>query len=552
VTRRRPSRLRLVLTGLGIAVLVLTARVRPRAQSAVATPSPLTAGSLVLLANQPGVDMTGVLKNALTDPDPAIRIVAARQVGVLRTTALEDELAHALDVEPNARVSGEQVRSLLLLDDAQAMVVVDRYLPHASVPGALAYAWWLVRTHPDRVTDAVPALTTALGHQAYRLLPALHADASLKPASAPQMFASYVRAVTMPAAENAIWNNLGDWPYDPAFFHAALISDRAAVREAAVWRIVAWLANGYQVDEDVLQAALPDTKAANANTPTWEQFGREVIHRETRGAITTDRSAWLKTAAAAHQAEARVLGSLTSVTAAEREALRAALGNTFHTSPPVSRHPMRTSDAPAQTPMRTLPVLWPGLLTSVFDAAGCQTTKKRQYEALPVTYRPDGRINSLVTARGTKPTPCTTAAMALARLLLAAADESVMPAAQQIVLVPTEKDVVACVDQPDVDVPGPGDVTVPPVNVSPAVEQTVRPVYPEGPRQPGTEFDSWMVATIARTGCVRAISITRSPGAAFDLNAIDATLHWRFKPFVVGQASREVIVTVVQEFITRK
>jgi hypothetical protein len=511
----------------------------------------LTAARLVLLASAPGVSMT-MLRGALTHPDPAVRIVAARLVGVLKTTALEDELANALDAEPNARVSGEQVRSLLLLDDATATAAVERYLPHASVPGALAYAWWLVRMHPDRLAGVVPPLTKTMGHQAYRLLPVLHAAAFVEPAVARQMFVSYLHAITDPAAQNAIWNDVGAWPYDAALFHAALTSDRTAIREVAVWRIVGWLADGSQVDEDVLQDARPETNVVDANTPTWEQFGREIIARETRGAITPDRSVWLKTAAEAHRDEARVLGRLTSVTAPERDALHAALGSTFHTSPPVPRHPMLTSDPPAQAPMRTLPVLWPGLLTNVFDAAGCRTTTRHQYESIAATYGPDGRLNSVAIGRDTKSTPCTTAAIALVRLLVAAPGELVVPDTPQHVLVPIEKDVVACVDQMDVDVLAPNDVTVPPVNLSPAVDQMVRPVYPEGQRRRRTELDSWMHATVARTGCVRAISITRSAGAAFDANAIDATLHWRFKPFVVGEASREVIVTVVQEFLPGK
>ncbi|HWB17750.1 MAG TPA: energy transducer TonB [Vicinamibacterales bacterium] len=551
VTARRPSRLRLALLGLGAAMLVVTVAASPRAQSAAATPSPLTAGSLVLLANQPGVDMTGVLRNALTNPDPAIRVVAARVTGVLHIVDLAPDIERALTAETNAQVSGEQVRSLLLLDEPAATSAVERYLPQASVPGALAYSWWLARAHPDQMPDVIPMLADAMGHQAYRLLPVLRADARRVPALASQMFASYVRNITMPAARNAIWDYLGTEPSDTAFFRAALTSDREGVREAAVWRLIEWLAQGTQIDDDLVGAALSDPGVVTVGALTWEQFGREIIDRETRGTITPDRSAWLKTTAAAHQAEARPLGRLPRVTAAERDALRAALGSTFRTSPPVARQPM-TPRPSVQTPMRTLPVLWPGLLTSVFEAAGCRTTKRHQYESMTVSYRPDGRINSLVTAPDTTPTPCATAAAALAHLLLADPEISVATDAPQTVLVPIQKDVVACVDRPAVDVPAPNDVTVPPVNLSPAVDQMVRPVYPEGQRRRRTELDSWMHATVARTGCVRAISITRSAGAAFDANAIDATLHWRFKPFVVGEASREVIVTVVQEFLPGK
>jgi TonB family protein len=171
---------------------------------------------------------------------------------------------------------------------------------------------------------------------------------------------------------------------------------------------------------------------------------------------------------------------------------------------------------------------------------------------MTVSYRPDGRINSLVTAPDTTPTPCATAATALAHLLLADPEISVATDAPQTVLVPIQKDVVACVDRPAVDVPAPRDVTVPPVNVSPSVEQRVRPNYSDQARRNGIQGDVWMNATLGRTGCVQRVSITRTLDAGLDLNALDAAIHWRFHPFVVGAQPREVPVTIVLEFRLRK
>jgi TonB family protein len=541
-----------VLLSLGVVALSLLAHARPLAQAAATNSPPLTAATLVLLADQPGADMTGVLRDALTDPDPAIRIVAARLTGVMRRSDLAPDLERALTAETDARISGEQVRSLLLLDEPAATSAVEQYVPHASVPGALAYAWWLVRAHPERMPDVVPTLANAMGHQLYRLLPVLYADARRAPAIAPRMFTSYVHDITAPAARSAIWNDLRTLHFDASFFRAALTSDRAAVREAAVWRLIDWLSDGTQLGDDVIQAAQSAPGAVTVSALTWEQFGREIVGREARSAVTPDRSAWLKAAAAAHQAEALLLGRLGSVTPAERDALRGALGAAFQTSPPAARRPMATSDAWVQTPMRTLPVLWPDLVTSVFKAAGCRTTKKHQYESVSVSYRPDGRINTLVTARDGKSTPCATAATALVRLLVADPEEPFAADVPQTILVPLQKDVVACMDQPDVDAPSPRDVTVPPVNRSPTVEQQVRPNYTDQARRDGVEGDVWMNATIGRTGCVPRVSIARTLDAGLDLNALDAAIHWRFNPFVVNGQPREVPVTIVLEFRLRK
>jgi TonB family protein len=552
VTRRRPFRLRLVLITAGLAPLLLTVAANAHAQPAAATPSSPSAASLVLLASRPGADLTGALKEALTRPDPGVRAVAARLVGALRLFGLSSDLAQALIEETNPQVSGEQVRSLLLLEDPAAVATVESYVPHASVPGALAYARWLARVHPERMLDVVPTLADAMGHQAYRLLPVLLAITRQAPELAPRLFAQYVHDITAPAARSALWNPIVlSYAYDPAFFHAALTSDREPVREAAVWRLVDWLADGAQPDDDVVATALSGPGLVTVGTLTWEQYGREIIARETRGTVAPDRSAWLKTAAAAHPDEARLLGRLPATTDAERDALRSALGSTFRTSPPVPRTPMTPSAPPAQPSVRTLPALWPGLVTSVFEAAGCRTTGRHRYEAVTVSYRADGRLDSLATANDDTGA-CTTAAAALVRLVLADPHVPVAPGVPQTVLVPIQKDVVACLDQPDVDVPAPRDVTVRPVDSSPTMKRPVRPDYTNEARDKGVQGDVWLDVMIGRTGCVQQASITRTLDAGLDLKALDAAMHWRFNPLVIDGRPREVRAIMVLEFRLRK
>jgi TonB family protein len=45
--------------------------------------------------------------------------------------------------------------------------------------------------------------------------------------------------------------------------------------------------------------------------------------------------------------------------------------------------------------------------------------------------------------------------------------------------------------------------------------------------------------------------VTRPLDAGLDRNALDAAIHWRFKPFVVDGQPREVRVTIVLEFRLR-
>jgi hypothetical protein len=105
-----------------------------------------------------------------------------------------------------------------------------------------------------------------------------------------------------------------------------------------VWEVIASLSSGSDVSASVLEAAAAEAPTTNAgHAISWEQYGREIIRRETEQQATPDRAEWLRTEAARHPLEARALGALGTVTPPERVALETALGSTFHVSKPRPR-----------------------------------------------------------------------------------------------------------------------------------------------------------------------------------------------------------------------
>jgi TonB family protein len=545
VTRRWPSRLRLASSLLAAVLTCLSAT--PSAQSE-APDAPTAAAQLVLRTNDAGIDMTTALRTALTDPAPAVRFVAARLASVLRVRGLDDDLTRALTAETNAQVASEDVRALLLLDTPAATAFVQQYVRHAKVPATLAYAWWLARMHPERMPDELASLVGAMHHQAYWLVAPMNMAGAGAPALALRLSEGYVRTVSPEAWWTVLHFANGGVP-SAELQRAALRAPRDDIRARAVWDVIAALSSGSGVPADVLEAAVAEAPTTNAGHPiSWEQYGREIIRRETEEQVTPDRAEWLRTEAARHPREARALGALGTVTRPERVALEAVLGSAFHVSKPKPRTAPTPPEAPAMTPMRTYLVPWPGLLAAVFDAAGCRITKPHHYEGMDVTYRADGRPDSVVVHRGAQPTTCDAAATALSHLLLAAPDEPITRGMPQTILIPTEKAVVACVDRPDVIDLDPDTIMPIATTVSFELKRHDKAVFPPSERKAHRSGEPHLGTVISPTGCIESAFITDSAGPAFDLNALDATMHWYFSPYIVDGVPRPLPMDMTMTF----
>jgi protein TonB len=137
--------------------------------SAHSQPAARSLGATVLLANAGDHAADAALRESLSDPDPRVRIVAARAIGAVPHPELSKEIAGALAREQDPAVAGELARDLLYLGGAGA---IEAALEHARRFGpdiAPPVAEWLGRIQPERLVALLPELTRLAGPRIDRM-----------------------------------------------------------------------------------------------------------------------------------------------------------------------------------------------------------------------------------------------------------------------------------------------------------------------------------------------------------------------------------------------
>ena len=281
-------------------------------QDAAAQPAtPLTAASVALLANNFDAPAIETVRTAISSADPSVRAVAARLAGVMGTVALTGTIWSALEREQDQVVAAEFARALLYLRGAAGAELVESRLDRSSKI-AVVYAEWLARMQPERLATQLPTLSARLGEDRSKLNPLVRRGLERRPESSEQLLRAWLGATT-PKVWGSFLQELsmdGKRPGEDKVLIEALSSQDPAIRENTVWALVIRLAQDQGVPPAVLDAALPAAgQAAVADTasPTWEQFGREVIARRHARKRTPDRAAFLKTEAPTHVRDSRAL-----------------------------------------------------------------------------------------------------------------------------------------------------------------------------------------------------------------------------------------------------
>jgi len=136
----------------------------PAAEALARSISPGSVALLVPYASQPAV--VERLKQALADPRPEVRAVAARIAFTTRHQALAPALAAALEKEQNPVAGAEIVRALALIRGAAADAAVRAALTRFDSRATLAWAETLVRVRPADLWPQLADLpnATVLGH----------------------------------------------------------------------------------------------------------------------------------------------------------------------------------------------------------------------------------------------------------------------------------------------------------------------------------------------------------------------------------------------------
>lgn len=510
---------------------------------------PLTPGALAIQAATRGPLPDTVLRAALVDTRPEMRLTAARIVGVTHAVAFTANLVEALQQETEIDTAVEQMRSLLLLRTRESVAAAESYARRAQGKPLHAVASWLARTAPaefaDRLADFASldrpgtVLDMASRHWPAERQALIRTWLSRVPAHWPHLLPHLIRMDTAEA----------DLPVVLEALRAA--DDRT--REATVWFVVSRMADKVAVPNALLEAVATYDAVAPGSLPTWEMVGRELVARWHRKADTPDRAAYFASHPPSHPRDIRSLYGIGVLTGAETDVLRRRLGDDFRERP----LPIRPG-APAwsSTPMmRTSPALYPGFLGSLLSASQCAPAANQAYVAVNLTYSADGRP----TRADLEPTSqgCRAALAGLVQVTIADDTYPVRDGTTEWMVLLLEPDAVACADA--ADAPEERDPSTIRSFAAPRRTKTVQPSFPKAEAAARASGSVVVEGILSRTGCLRTAAVPRSTGTytfrdtrtVFALAALRAVVQWRFEPARIDDVPTPVTLSVTVNFTPR-
>jgi TonB family protein len=526
---------------------VVTASISGNAQNGV------TAGSLIWLVHQRPTEAHGLIGAALADPEPNVRLAAARLVGARQLASLDTALARALGGESNPTVAAEQVRAAMLVGTPASSAAVASHLTTAETPALRAYMAFLARTAPERLVREMPSLLTRL-----TTLGTIHAAIDIVAVAAyrhPQHLGPLLDSWLMHAPDDTVRTVLRSFPFsldEPA--HMAAIESLASsasgeVRRHAVWQVFQWLTDGRRLPPALVGSlAKLENRIVDEPGPLWERLGREMLVRLRTGSRTGDRSEVLGKAGRDRPDDLAVLLRSSVLTDSERRVARAMAGDTL---PADSLDSGPWLNAWPETTMRTVTTLAPSLFDDLFREAGCQPSPDIRPMAVHVRFRQDGRVAEVDFDPGGADAACAEVLKAVSNTMLAEDTEVVSSRAPLVVLLPLKREWLDCARSGATDL-WQGQASLRSVSIrNPRRTGGSAPRYPANAQQPRIGGAVTLTGVLARTGCMHQIAVTRSVDVSLDLAAITAVLDWRYTPLLLDGTPTAVQMTITVRFQPR-
>ncbi len=509
------------------------------------SPAPTRAGEIALLSNKLEGPALAAVAAAIGGDDALARAVAARIAAVTAHQPLAPAIQKAWETERDPAAAAEQIRALLFIRGAEATAAIDARLADLAPASVDVYAAWLAVNQPERFVDLLPRMTARPGRdisdRVFSALKALDGQAD----ASDRLLRAWL-AVSTPVRWRSLLERLsatsGSASRDAVLIEA-LNATAPGICEATVWHLLARVGRGQPITSAVLAAATARLPAEAP--PTWETFGRELLARRQGRTEPADRAEFLMAQSKRHIADARAIALLPQLTDAERQALRAVLGSSFPTADAERSVPLRD----AASSMRTIPMLWPGLLQSTLDAANCRVDGPATLGLASAIYRPDGRIAKLQIYSKPLTSACLEVLSALARLTLADPDHAPAAGAAELLVLPIGKDFVECSNTlpPDPIEPARIGGTITP----PQKTRDVRPIYPADAQARRISGLVMLEGIISPAGCVSSMTIVRSAMPSLDFAAVQAVSGWRFTPTLVDGQPAPVTMTITVTFNLR-
>lgn len=527
---------------------VLTASALPLLEVHQAQSAP-TAGQIALLASLMDGPAVEAVAAAIEADDPMTRAVAARIAAVSAHPSFAPAIERAWGKERHIAAAAEQVRALLIIRGAAAAATIEARLGELPAASVDVYAAWVAAQQPEQLAALITKLNARANAPGLDL--SIHVWSALnaldsQPEASERLLRGWMTVAT-PVGWRATLERLaagGGSASRDAVVIDALKTPIASTREATVWYLVVRVAKGQPVTSAVLAAAMPQTGVEAA--PTWESFGRELLARRHSGTRTADRTALLAAESSANMSDARAIALLPQLTDSERRALKSTLGRSFPNAEAEKRTPSPDSNQSASGTMRTIPLLWPGFLESLLNAAKCAAERTTTFGIASVTYRPDGRVAKLQIDSTPLPGGCSQVLATLARITLA--DPRRPPAAgvSELLVLPIGTDLVDCSNRMPAEPAEP--VKIGGAIQTPRKTKNVVPDYPSQLQQRGVTGAVILEGVISPTGCMTSVSIRQGVVPALDFAALKAVSGWQFAPTVIDGVARSVTMTVTLNF----
>ncbi len=421
---------------------------------------PLSPGSVALLIQhitEPAVQKR--LSEAVKHEDPAVRAVAARVAFVSMSKGAAPALVTALAKEEHAQTAAEQVRTLMAIHGAASDSIVRRAVERIGGPTAIAMAESLARNRPADLPLHLPQLLTALARPDRHELAAALATACVQHPTHAEAIVAAVLAMKNDDVWAAVLNALRfvEGPEPPVVTLRGLAAAEESQRVQTLWHVSARDHVGAPIGEDILAAMAPRPIAAGTPAAglTWEAFVRELFARH-RGAPATDADWAGLLQLPAHKEQVTKLEvfhwAYANLSDAELKAIDAVRGdNEGAKMRRFSRDDEKKTlkaARPAAHTVRTLPVFAKGLLADMMAVHGCRPPRTSWFAAGDLTYRPDGRAQSLSLVQVALSQECQAFMRSVMTLVIASVDFPVTPESRDFVLVVFTPEFLSCADDP--------------------------------------------------------------------------------------------------------
>jgi TonB family protein len=502
---------------------------------------PLSPGVVALLAEH-HADPRGParIREGLGHEQAPVRAASARVSRVLANATWVPTLTAALRAEADAAVAGELITALLKADPEQLEPALEaaRRLG-CGLADRVARGVGPVGGQAGRARFAALAEAGA-GPEAQRawLERARRVDPTL-PRDVARTALGLRDAVAWSAALDALRATLA---LEPELRAAALLEP--ALREATLLDIARRAGRGEPPPAAVAEA-LTALGAAEADAVTRLWLALVDAAAGGPGESIAERLV----AAGEHGAEV-VLRFLDAPQAAFglRPEVRRRLDDAL-AADPSRRTPTATRDEGDRRRLRLMAGYPPGFVVDTLAVAGC-TLRDWRVIGGRLVLGDDGRPTVLDAFADEHSGPeCQAAARAL--LLARVGDPEHDGALDETVLLPLQKGVLACLDQPGCAPPARPPRPVGAAKADLREPRKVRheyPRYPTAAKANGIQGTVILRATIAPQGCISDLEVIRSPHPTLNYESLRAVAHWRYTPTLLDGVAVPVAMTITVNY----